>query len=489
VWVGRSDISEAESVLAMFEIFRKKSIKPSAIKKHINEHVGPIVETIQTKLRGLELVVAEDSKPGYKRLITVGMSSQPMTAEECGQEVPYWSELFISFREKLPEWAAAVLTHLVEMAFNRPPNWTYGDSCHVNAAEWSPGCPYQGFLFVSSSSAKEEFSVATLGKRPIIFLAVVPLHPEEVEFKLTNSTDALLEMMDRFPVEESVDERINCCHPKARAVEESILSAMASSENQNRSLTVKHLAQAGHALEELNLLARASALYQLAQELDADAGPALDRLAGLGVETDEEYLARVRRRLQGLDFAPLTREEKEAGLKLVDQIETGAWQLVRDLLNTDPTTLTPENARELHHLRREVEKVGRAEWVELSAIAALYFSLRVGRDFARLQLPKPWWSDHAELALQAALEEGDDRSLELMSLNKHVERNVESPAAAMNPHPFNALCALVGWWVWCRLRFPTESAPFHHMEVFKSPEVKANAETLVILYRTASRQI
>ncbi len=466
-------------------MFGISSVKPAAIKSHIEAHVGPISKTDQTRLKGLKLVTAEDSQAGLKRLVTVGHSAKPMVSEEDGKKAKYWVELFVSFRKECPDWAPDVLTHLVEMSLARPQNWVFGDSCLVDAGEWYPGCPYKGFLLAASSSARDEFSIATLGKKKVLFLTGVPLYAEEVDYKLAHSTLDLLKLMDRFPIEESVEERVNCRRPEAQAVEGGIAAAILSLENQNSPLAIKHLAQVAQGLEQLGLLPRAAAIYQLAQEMGANATAALSRLAEAGAEVDGEYLGEVRRRLQGFDFPPLNAEEHQRGVEAVDRMETLAQHVVAKLLDMDPASLSSENAKELLYLRAQVESVGRANWIRLSGVAAVYFVLRVGTDFARLQVPEPWWSENAESALQAALEAGDDRSQELASLKKHLARTSESPAAAMNPHPWNALCALVSWWVWCRLRQPDKSAPFPDLEVFRTPEVKANAETLVIFYQSA----
>ena len=179
------------------------------ITAHVERHIGPVAQIIHDTARGNLQVdilhVPPDGKRDYHVLATSGMSDRPMHAPEGSQDCRY-AELYLC----LPaSWV------LVAQNFNNARNYwpirllqMLGRFPHVFGA-WlwiyhtvpnsDPPRPYAegtslcGAMLGPPISLPMDFaSLQRPGSPAIHFFSVLPLHQEEMEFKVKNSGESLL---------------------------------------------------------------------------------------------------------------------------------------------------------------------------------------------------------------------------------------------------------------------------------------------------------
>ncbi|MEU8002165.1 suppressor of fused domain protein [Catellatospora sp. NPDC049111] len=191
-----------------------------AIDRHIEAHFGPIAyvwHEMVSDLVHVDVHVVEPTpdRPFYT-LITSGMSELPMAAPEGYSR---YAELMISlpadwpmtgeaFRDEAAYWPV----RLLKMAARLPHEYrTWLGPWHSipnghPAEPYSAGTPFAGVLIAPMIRCAEEANtIVTTSGKEISLLALVPLHPAEMDLKVTGGTDALLDAFSRIDVSEVFD--------------------------------------------------------------------------------------------------------------------------------------------------------------------------------------------------------------------------------------------------------------------------------------------
>ncbi len=200
-----------------------------AISDHIEEHIGEIDSVFHELVSDLvhidlHLVRANEERP-WHTLVTSGMSDAPMTVPEGAEEYRY-GELMISlppdwpleqdvFDQEQIYWPLRLTKQLARMPHeydtwigpghtitNGDPPLPYADNTDFSCALLLPPILVEeAFLELEISEEKQ-----------IHFYAVVPLYPEEMDYKLQYGTDALLDRFDQYGISEILDiDRPNTC--------------------------------------------------------------------------------------------------------------------------------------------------------------------------------------------------------------------------------------------------------------------------------------
>lgn len=193
-----------------------------AIERHMERHFGRpafVWHELASDLIHLDVHVVE---PGAERpyftLFTSGMSDLPMTVPE-GAPVSRYAELMMSLPPDWPldqssmseedaYWPVRLLKSIARLPheyqtwigpWHSVPN---GDP----AVPYAAGTPFAGTVVAPPvNCAPEARKIMTGTGKEISLLALVPLHPAEIELKLTAGTDALIVALDRTNASELLD--------------------------------------------------------------------------------------------------------------------------------------------------------------------------------------------------------------------------------------------------------------------------------------------
>ncbi|GLY79760.1 suppressor of fused domain protein [Actinoallomurus iriomotensis] len=191
-----------------------------AVKRHIQRHFGEIAfvwHEFISDLVHIDVHVVEPSpERPYYTLVTSGMSDLPMTVPEG---VGPYAELLIclppdwplsadALNDEKAYWPVRLLKTVARLpheydtwigVWHSVPN---GDP----AEPYAEGTPFAGVLVAPMVDHPEEaHTVITAEGKQISLLALVPLHPAEIDLKVTEGTGALLDAFDRITVNEVFD--------------------------------------------------------------------------------------------------------------------------------------------------------------------------------------------------------------------------------------------------------------------------------------------
>jgi hypothetical protein len=202
-----------------------------AIEGHLEKFIGPvnnILHEIMSPDLHLDLVPIE---PGEDRpwltVCTMGMSALPMTLpEDAG--VPDFAELLIALPgdwpfsdeafEELGEDAWWPFRWLKELARLPISYDTFLGPGHTvpNGDPPEPlteNCHFAGFMVVPQLVAAEEADVLEDGEKQVSFYQLIPLFADELEYKLQEGSDALLELLNEFLSEAHVGQLADPTRP------------------------------------------------------------------------------------------------------------------------------------------------------------------------------------------------------------------------------------------------------------------------------------
>ncbi|WP_295932058.1 suppressor of fused domain protein [uncultured Xanthomonas sp.] len=197
------------------------------IGAHIERHLGPISVVLHeiisdTVHLDVHVVPATDEVP-YLRLVTSGMSDLPMAVPE-GLDAPRFMELVLTlppdwpieyedFQDGCHYWPLRLLKTLARLP-HKQDTWLGIGHTLSNGDPAMPYAPSVGFdsamLFpqVTASDAFDELTIDA--NKTIVFMAVMPLYPEEMAFKLERGTEALLDRLDAAGIQDAIDpHRVN----------------------------------------------------------------------------------------------------------------------------------------------------------------------------------------------------------------------------------------------------------------------------------------
>lgn len=192
------------------------------ISAHIERHLGPVDHVMHELVSDtvhidVHVVLPTASHPCI-RLVTSGMSGQPMATPPGSDVLPY-AELMLSlppdwhigreaFEDEAWYWPVRLLKTLARLP-HRHGTWLGWGHTVPNgnpAQPYAPGLPFDGSILVSPVTVPDGFHLLPVDAgKSIGFLAVVPLHPEEMALKVRSGTDKLLERLSNNGVSDVFD--------------------------------------------------------------------------------------------------------------------------------------------------------------------------------------------------------------------------------------------------------------------------------------------
>ena len=185
------------------------NVKLGLIAAHVENHIGPVAQVIHqptSEFVHIDILhVLPSAKRDFHILVTSGMSGRPMNAPEGFEDCRY-AELYLCLPASWP---------LGTQNFNNERNYwpirllqTLGRFPHVFSAwlwiyhsvpNFDPPKPYAdstrlcGAMLGPPISLPMDFAnLKQPGSPPISFFSVLPLHKEEMDFKIQNGGEPLL---------------------------------------------------------------------------------------------------------------------------------------------------------------------------------------------------------------------------------------------------------------------------------------------------------
>ncbi|MFI6098002.1 suppressor of fused domain protein [Lentzea sp. NPDC051213] len=179
-----------------------------SIERHVEEHFGPIEFVLHAMpSTGVHVLVVgpTDERP-YRTIVTEGMSNEPMTVPDG---VSPFAELMMCLPADWPledlEAEDAWPIHLIKYLARFPHEYgTWLGAWHLlpngdPAVPYAPNTEFAGIVITPMLKVRPEAREID-GK--INLLAVIPLHPAEIQLKTSKGADALIEAFDRAGVSE-----------------------------------------------------------------------------------------------------------------------------------------------------------------------------------------------------------------------------------------------------------------------------------------------
>jgi hypothetical protein len=190
-----------------------------AIDRHVAAHFGPVefvLHEIASHLVGIHVyVIGPTAERPYQTLITSGMSERPMAVPEEQGINPYaelmlclpadWPLRQTALQDERTGWPVRVLKQVARLPheyatwigeWHSVPN---GDP----AMPYAPGTPFAGVVVTPILNVRPEARTIDVGDGTRIdLLALVPLHPAEVELKVSQGTNTLIAVLDRGRINE-----------------------------------------------------------------------------------------------------------------------------------------------------------------------------------------------------------------------------------------------------------------------------------------------
>jgi hypothetical protein len=200
-----------------------------AISAHVEAQFGPIdgvLHEVASDALHIDVnVVKPNAKSSRNVLVTMGMSALPMRVPK-GYPGPAFTELFMVLPARWPLTEAAFEKHGEDLYWPigwlkrlaRLPNDFQTFLCPGHTIpngdppeRLSPRCGFVGFAIVPAPEGIDD--LMTVGKREVSLFMVVPLLPDEMQLKLDEGIDALLDAM-----EQSETDLLDLADPKRPSV-------------------------------------------------------------------------------------------------------------------------------------------------------------------------------------------------------------------------------------------------------------------------------
>lgn len=196
----------------------------AALGRHIAKHMGPIENVFHEIASDLVHVDVHVVPPAKKRpfttLVTTGMSERPMTVPaEAGRHAARRAELLIalppdwpldveSFEDERRYWPIRWLKVLARLPHEYETwlDWGHTVPNGDPPQPFAPGTKFCCNLILAPVLFPESARVAKVkGLGSVHFFAVFPLYREEMQLKLDEGTEVLLERFEEHGVTELVD--------------------------------------------------------------------------------------------------------------------------------------------------------------------------------------------------------------------------------------------------------------------------------------------
>jgi hypothetical protein len=218
---GGSNIKRYEAHDREFEPATGDPDLIDGLTEHLQRHLGSegmVFHEVVSDLVHIDVLQARptDEFP-FHTLLTCGMSERPMTvpqelpearhAEVMLRLSPEWPMEQEAFQDESVYWPLRLLKMLARFPHEYDTWLGLGHTVpHGDPPEpFAPNTGLAGAIILPPVLGPEGFELAEVAGRQINVLAVVPLHADELDFKLDKGTDDLLDLLDGAELSELLD--------------------------------------------------------------------------------------------------------------------------------------------------------------------------------------------------------------------------------------------------------------------------------------------
>ena len=197
----------------------------SHIERHLGETSGVFHELISDKVHLDVHIVPPSADYPFYILVTSGMSDRPMTVPAGPDETPPYAELCILLPStwRLPTDPGEMAEAFQDEDVYWPIRWlkmlgrfpheyhTWLGAGHTipngeEAVPFAPGTELGCMLLLSSISLPEDFQTLDVSPgKTVHFYTLYPLYREEMELKMAEGVDALLDRFEEYDISDVVD--------------------------------------------------------------------------------------------------------------------------------------------------------------------------------------------------------------------------------------------------------------------------------------------
>jgi hypothetical protein len=187
-----------------------------AVSDHVERWLGPIASVFHEILSDLVHVDLHWVRPTERRpwntLVTSGMSERPM-AVPPGAEMFARAELVLNlpaawpmehsaWQESRHYWPIRMLKSLARLPHEYETWLSYGHTVAADGegATYDGSTTFSGVILAPPITAPPEFMTLERGGERTCFWSVIPLYPEELDFKVRQGTDALFDRLTEYDV-------------------------------------------------------------------------------------------------------------------------------------------------------------------------------------------------------------------------------------------------------------------------------------------------
>jgi hypothetical protein len=185
-----------------------------AVTAHVERHLGP-VEAVYHQLVSPWIhvdvhVTAPTEERPWRTLVTSGMAQRPMAdgrfAELVMVVAPHWPRPDAAGFGEAASWPFQLLQDLAELPHRFGTSLGTGHTVpHGDPpAPYAPDTELCGVLLFPPVLQPDGFDTLTVGGREIDFLAVFPLYAAEMDFKLAQGLEPLIDRLDAAEVSEAL---------------------------------------------------------------------------------------------------------------------------------------------------------------------------------------------------------------------------------------------------------------------------------------------
>jgi hypothetical protein len=202
------------------------------IEAHIDRYIGKVEtvlhEVVSAFVHVDVLYVKPTPRRNFHTLITCGMSARPMKTPEqmkkfCYSELmiclpPEWKFTGEAMKDEKYYWPIRTLKTLARFPHEYDTWLSYGHTL----PNGDPPAPYADntklsgvILSIPITAPKDFFALKIDENKTIYFFCMIPLHTDEMNFKLKHGADELFNRLDAKGVNEVLDvTRENVCQPE-----------------------------------------------------------------------------------------------------------------------------------------------------------------------------------------------------------------------------------------------------------------------------------
>ena len=203
------------------ELSRGDRVLIEAISEHVERHIGPVEvfhEIVSPTVHvDVYWVKPSEARP-WHTLVTSGMSERRMNTPAVVEDWAYaelvvclpptWPVGMEAFQDEANYWPVRELKEIARLPHNHHTWLGYGHTIPNGdpPQPYAAGTRLSGMILLPPLEAPEDFfSLCVSPERTVHFWSLVALYPEEMELKLKDGTDALVERLDRAGVTAIID--------------------------------------------------------------------------------------------------------------------------------------------------------------------------------------------------------------------------------------------------------------------------------------------